>query len=136
MDNSFEAAASTVDVRIEEIEAQGTKGLTVRVTDNGTGMPPHVLRLALQFGGSKRFGSRTAAGRYGMGLPNDLLSQARRGQTEYRNVGFDWSVDSRCLLGIARWLSFAMRGNKSGAKPYLRSLTTLGRFLEVRTMES
>ncbi|HYT21895.1 MAG TPA: ATP-binding protein [Candidatus Polarisedimenticolia bacterium] len=78
VDNSFEATASTVDVRIEEIEAQGTKGLTVRVTDDGTGMTPDVLRLALQFGGSTRFDSRTAAGRYGMGLPNGSLSQARR----------------------------------------------------------
>jgi hypothetical protein len=78
VDNSFEASASTVDIRIEEMEAQECKELTVRVTDDGTGMPPNVLRLALQFGGSTRFGSRTAAGRYGMGLPNGSLSQARR----------------------------------------------------------
>lgn len=75
VDNSFEAAASTVDVRIE---AQDTKDLTVHVTDDGTGMSPDVLRLALQFGGSTRFGSRIASGRYGMGLPNGSLSQARR----------------------------------------------------------
>jgi hypothetical protein len=78
VDNSFEAAASTVDLRIEETDASGTKEVTVRVTDDGTGMTPDVLRLALQFGGSTRFGSRGAAGRYGMGLPNGSLSQARR----------------------------------------------------------
>jgi len=78
VDNAFEAEASIVAVRIEEIETQGNKELAVRVTDNGTGMTPEVLRLALQFGGSTRFGSRKAAGRYGMGLPNGSLSQARR----------------------------------------------------------
>ena len=89
IDNSFEASASTVDVRIEEIEADGTKGLMVRVTDDGTGMLPDVLRLALQFGGSTRFGSRTATGRYGMGLPNGSLSQARRVEV------FTWKLPSQ-----------------------------------------
>lgn len=89
VDNSFEASASTVEVRIEEMEAQGSKELTVRVTDDGTGMAPDILRLALQFGGSTRFGSRAAAGRYGMGLPNGSLSQARRVEV------FTWTHPSR-----------------------------------------
>jgi Histidine kinase-, DNA gyrase B-, and HSP90-like ATPase len=78
IDNAFEAQAKNVDVQIEEMESATDKEVVVRVLDDGTGMTPDVLRLALQFGGSTRFGSRKAAGRYGMGLPNGSLSQARR----------------------------------------------------------
>lgn len=78
VDNAFEADATEVDIYIEQIEEADGKQVTVRVADNGTGMKPEVLRLALQFGGSTRFGSREAVGRYGMGLPNGSLSQARR----------------------------------------------------------
>jgi hypothetical protein len=41
-------------------------------------MDPFTLRHALRFGGSTRFNDRTGLGRYGMGLPNSSLSQARR----------------------------------------------------------
>ncbi|MBI3304249.1 MAG: ATP-binding protein, partial [Deltaproteobacteria bacterium] len=50
----------------------------VIVTDNGEGMSRAIMQLALQFGGSTRFNARRGTGRYGMGLPNSSLSQARR----------------------------------------------------------
>ncbi len=75
VDNAFEAEATSVDVTIAEGQG-GAK--TVSVTDNGSGMPPGTMQLALQFGGSTRFNSRRGTGRYGMGLPNGSLSQARR----------------------------------------------------------
>jgi len=78
IDNAFEAKATKVEVSILEANVDGTRQLTVVVRDNGCGMPPSVLRLALQFGGSTRFNSREGVGRYGMGLPNSSLSQARR----------------------------------------------------------
>lgn len=73
IDNAFEAEARTVDVTLAEDD-----GKRIVVTDDGTGMPANVLQLALQFGGSTRFNSRRGTGRYGMGLPNGSLSQARR----------------------------------------------------------
>lgn len=76
IDNSFEANASLVEIVFEESNIK--RELKVIVYDNGHGMTPSVLRLALQFGGSTRFNSRAGAGRYGMGLPNSSLSQARR----------------------------------------------------------
>jgi Histidine kinase-, DNA gyrase B-, and HSP90-like ATPase len=79
VDNAFEANASRVDIEIEDNSSEEkTANFTIRVTDNGRGMVPSVLALALQFGGSTRFRSRTGTGRYGMGLPNGGLSQARR----------------------------------------------------------
>lgn len=76
IDNAFEAEATVVRVEIEDDPVQGSKRLTI--TDNGCGMPAQTLRLALQFGGSTRFNSRRGSGRYGMGLPNGSLSQAKR----------------------------------------------------------
>lgn len=78
VDNAFEAAATRVDVSIVETNGVAARELTVAIKDDGCGMSPKVLRLALQFGGSTRFNSRQGLGRYGMGLPNSSLSQARR----------------------------------------------------------
>lgn len=79
IDNAFEADATTVEVALVEVyTARGVTEISVRVTDDGTGMSADALRTALQFGGSTRFGSRIGTGRYGMGLPNGALSQARR----------------------------------------------------------
>lgn len=75
IDNAFEAEATSVQIDFAISEA---KEITVSVTDNGHGMTPTTLELALQFGGTTRFNSRAGAGRYGMGLPNSSLSQARR----------------------------------------------------------
>ena len=75
VDNAFEAEATCVRVDLEE-DKGGQKTLSIR--DNGTGMSAATMQLALQFGGSTRFNSRQGAGRYGMGLPNGSLSQARR----------------------------------------------------------
>lgn len=76
LDNSFEAEATRVDIRIEE--NAGEEGPEVEISDNGKGMDSLVLRRSLQFGWSWRFNHRTGIGRYGMGLPNSSLSQARR----------------------------------------------------------
>jgi hypothetical protein len=75
IDNAYEAGATHVDIHIAR--SAGDQ-FTIAVNDNGRGMLPTVLRLALQFGGSTRFNSRKGTGRYGMGLPNSSLSSARR----------------------------------------------------------
>jgi Histidine kinase-, DNA gyrase B-, and HSP90-like ATPase len=78
VDNSLEADAASVEIRIAEFERGGGRGINLMVIDDGTGMTPSILRLALRFGGSTRFESRRGVGRYGMGLPNSSLSQTRR----------------------------------------------------------
>jgi hypothetical protein len=75
VDNSLEANAANINI---STEAWGTSGFRMLVSDDGNGMAPETLSLALQFGGSAKFGSRTGLGRFGMGLPNASLSQARR----------------------------------------------------------
>src|ERR1051326_3708411 len=78
IDNSFEANATHVDISLNTSGNREGRALTVIISDNGVGMTPSVLRLALRFGGSTRFNSRNGTGRYGMGLPNSSLSRARR----------------------------------------------------------
>lgn len=90
VDNALEASARHVNVTIEPlVSTAATAKSIIRVTDDGTGMTPAVLRLALQFGGTTRFGSRVGTGRYGMGLPNGGLSQARRLEV------YTWTDSSR-----------------------------------------
>jgi hypothetical protein len=77
IDNSLQASASRIDISIEP-GTDATYPLMVSVLDDGCGMNPNEMRQALRFGGSTRFDDRGGLGRYGMGLPNASLSQARR----------------------------------------------------------
>lgn len=78
IDNALEAAATVIEVNISRDNDNGAPKFNLSASDNGTGMPPRVLRLALQFGGTTRYNSRKSFGRYGMGLPNSSMSQCRR----------------------------------------------------------
>ena len=76
VDNSIQAGATRISISLIPSPEDGT--ICVRTLDNGCGMNAATLRQSLRFGGSTRFGYRTGLGRYGMGLPNASLSQARR----------------------------------------------------------
>lgn len=80
VDNSIQAGAKRIAISVETKAAVNDEDKTIEVSvlDNGCGMDPFTLRQALRFGGSTRFGDRQGLGRYGMGLPNASLSQARR----------------------------------------------------------
>jgi hypothetical protein len=82
IDNSIEAGASKIHIQIirnnRQLDDKDEYEYELCITDNGSGMTPDELSLALQFGGSTRFNSRSQLGRYGMGLPNSSLSQCKR----------------------------------------------------------
>jgi hypothetical protein len=79
IDNSIQAGATRIAISVTATTSgDDEKAIEVSVLDNGCGMDPFTLRQALRFGGSTRFGDRNGLGRYGMGLPNASLSQARR----------------------------------------------------------
>src|SRR5262249_49504875 len=78
VDNSIQAGATRITLSITATMSEDEENdIEVSVLDNGCGMDPFILRQALRFGGSTRFGNRSGLGRYGMGLPNASLSQAR-----------------------------------------------------------
>ena len=83
IDNSVQAKASSVDVIcLEEYELinerERRRMRAIGVLDNGEGMTPDVLGLALQFGNGTHLTDRSGIGRFGMGLPNSSISQCRR----------------------------------------------------------
>ena len=102
VDNSLQAGASQVDILIEE-DAEAAP--FVAILDDGCGMNRKQLSSALQFGGSDRFDDRSGMGRFGMGLPNSSLSQARRVDVySWRNPRFVWHsyLDIDEILSAAR----------------------------------
>ena len=83
LDNSVQANASNVEVICLEAYRQvdkraGRRIQAIGVLDNGHGMTPETLRLALQFGNGTHLTDRRGIGRFGMGLPNSSISQCRR----------------------------------------------------------
>ena len=77
VDNSLQASACAIAITITPCDAPGST-FNVDILDDGEGMDATALAEALRFGGSARFNDRRGLGRYGMGLPNSSLSQARR----------------------------------------------------------
>jgi hypothetical protein len=78
VDNALQAEANQIHILIGPDPASQDGNLRVEILDNGSGMDAVTLQQALRFGGSSRFNDRRGLGRYGMGLPNGSLSQARR----------------------------------------------------------
>ena len=83
IDNSVQASASDIEVICIEKrqlvrEREVRRIAAIGVLDNGSGMTPEVLRLALQFGNGTRLNDRNGIGRFGMGLPSSSISQCRR----------------------------------------------------------
>ena len=83
IDNSVQAHATSVEVIcIEEYQQVNERARrriqVIGILDNGEGMTPETLRLALQFGNGTHLADRKGIGRFGMGLPNSSISQCRR----------------------------------------------------------
>jgi len=83
IDNSIQANASRVELGFIEEKVGGANKNSFNVTeitiwDNGKGMSPAELLLAMQFGGSLHKLDPHGMGKFGMGLPNSSISQCRR----------------------------------------------------------
>lgn len=79
IDNSYEAGASNVHVVLND-DGTGRKNnaTQIAVIDDGSGMIPEMIRVAMLWGGTDRENSRTGIGRFGYGLPSASVSQGRR----------------------------------------------------------
>ena len=83
IDNSVQANATSVEVICieahQQVNARSRRRIqAIGILDNGGGMTPETLRLALQFGNGTHLSDRKGIGRFGMGLPNSSISQCRR----------------------------------------------------------
>lgn len=79
IDNSIQAYAQHVDLVFGYSDA-GTvaKPQQLAVIDDGHGMGPQMLRLAMMWGGTHRENDRSGLGRFGYGLPCATVSIGRR----------------------------------------------------------
>lgn len=79
VDNALQAQAKSVQIRTRiVVDSDGGNVVEIAVLDDGYGMAGETLTRALRFGGTDRFDDRAGLGRFGMGLPNSSVSQARR----------------------------------------------------------
>ena len=76
VDNSIQADATEVRIYFRQTGKRGTYKTDVAVLDNGRGMAPNVLKVAMAFGGSMNFNNRSGIGRFGMGMKTAALSMS------------------------------------------------------------
>lgn len=80
IDNSIESGSTSIEVFGVTQQDDSTKRFTLKelaVLDNGEGMDEEALRRSLRYGdGTRR--ARGGIGRFGVGLPNSSMSQARQ----------------------------------------------------------
>ena len=74
VDNAIQAGASEIRVYFHQTGQRGNFEVNVLVYDNGKGMPPHVLQVAMSFGGSMYYENRNGIGRFGVGMKTAALS--------------------------------------------------------------
>lgn len=79
IDNALQAYADRVDVLFGyDGSTSNKKPVQLAVLDNGHGMEPDMIRMAVMWGGTHRENDRSGLGRYGYGLPCSAVSLGRR----------------------------------------------------------
>lgn len=86
IDNADQADAKHVHVFWEDV----AKPTWIAVADDGHGMEPAMIRLAVIWGGTHREDNREGFGRYGYGLPSSSVSVGRRFTV------YSWTEESPC----------------------------------------
>ena len=76
VDNAIQADASEIRVYFNQSGQKGSYNIDALVYDNGCGMGPQVLQVAMSFGGSMYFDNRNGIGRFGVGMKTAALSMA------------------------------------------------------------
>lgn len=74
IDNSIQWKAQNIRIYIQQDGVPGNYRTNLAVLDDGCGMAPNVLKVALSFGGSLNYDNRAGIGRYGMGMKTAALS--------------------------------------------------------------
>lgn len=89
IDNSIEAKASRVDI---DVEFDGDDSW-VRISDNGHGMRPDVLREAMRYGAEREY-EMEDLGKFGLGLKTASMSQC-----QHLSVASRWNPDRADIAG-------------------------------------
>src|SRR5262245_53622005 len=79
IDNSLEAEANEIGIRLDEAEVNGKKRVhRLAFSDDGTGMDPNILQHYLQIGFSTRFMHTDTIGKFGVGAKLAALNYGTR----------------------------------------------------------
>jgi hypothetical protein len=101
IDNALQASADRIDVLFGyDGSASSKKPAQLAVVDNGHGMEPDMIRMAVMWGGTHRENDRNGLGRYGYGLPCSSVSLGRRFTVFSQVGGCDLHAVSLDLDGI------------------------------------
>lgn len=92
IDNSIQAQADEVDIILGYSSENTTRKKIdqIAVVDNGHGMDPDMIRLAVIWGGTHREDDRKGFGRFGFGLPSAAVSISRRFTVFSKVQGGEW----------------------------------------------
>lgn len=91
IDNALQAYADRIDISFGyEGTTSAKKPTQVAVIDNGHGMEPAMIRMAVMWGGTHRENDRSGLGRYGYGLPCASVSLGRRFTVYSSILGGGW----------------------------------------------
>jgi histidine kinase/DNA gyrase B/HSP90-like ATPase len=128
IDNAIQAQADEVHI-IAGYNSENTtkkKFDKVAIVDNGHGMDPEMIRLAVIWGGTHRWDDRNGFGRFGFGLPSASVSIARCFTVYSKVAGSHWYSVSIDLDAIA---SGALRGEGGVVQAPEAKLATLPPFV-------
>jgi hypothetical protein len=78
VDNAVQWGAKSVRVYFRQRGRRGDTKIDVLVLDDGVGMSPETLRVAMSFGGSSVYDRRDGIGRFGVGMKTAALSMGPR----------------------------------------------------------
>jgi hypothetical protein len=83
VDNSIQAGSENVDIlvsqhRVRVNERRVRRIKQIAVLDDGSGMDPDLLRRSLKMGDGTHFGEKSGMGKFGVGLPQASVSQAKK----------------------------------------------------------
>lgn len=76
VDNAIEGGATEIRVFFRQSGSKGSYSIDAAVYDNGRGMAPNMLKVAMSFGGSLNYNNRGGIGRFGMGMKTAALSMS------------------------------------------------------------
>ena len=118
IDNSIEANATSIEVFGLSRVDDATGRITLKelgILDNGDGMDAVTLRRSLRYGDGTRW-ARHGIGRFGVGLPNSSMSQARRVDI------WSWQNGVSNALHAWLWINDVESGATEIPKPELRPI--------------
>lgn len=78
VDNAIQWGAKNVRIYFNQRGRRGDTKIDVLVLDDGQGMTPETLRVAMSFGGSTVYDRRDGIGRFGVGMKTAALSMGPR----------------------------------------------------------